>query len=119
MTKENYHRATGDEKLQGVDYDFYHCLLRGDFKNEILSNLDDWQKKNTKNLKQKSFNKTHNFYIFSVENSKSKLAYGESPQDAFEVLKIRLTEDELMKVNIHNYKKISHVDIHKYNSQLC
>jgi radical SAM superfamily enzyme YgiQ (UPF0313 family) len=118
MTKENYHRAPGDEKLKGIDYNFYRCLIRGDFKDEILLNLEKWQMANTRNLEQKSFNKTHNFYIFSVENSKSKLAYGESPKDAFEVLKLRLSDDELMKVDMFDCKKISHIDIHKYTSQL-
>ena len=29
MTKENYHRYPWDEKVKGVDYDFYRDLLKG------------------------------------------------------------------------------------------
>lgn len=39
MTKENYHRNPNDEKVKGVDYDFYRQLLRGKFDKEINRGL--------------------------------------------------------------------------------
>jgi anaerobic magnesium-protoporphyrin IX monomethyl ester cyclase len=35
MTKENYHRYPNDEKVKGIDYDFYNKLLKGKFDREI------------------------------------------------------------------------------------
>ncbi len=43
MSKENYHRFPGDEKVKGVDYAFYRDLLAGKYDDEVnrgLSPLD-------------------------------------------------------------------------------
>ena len=42
MTKENYHRFPDDEKVIGVDYQFYRELLAGKYDNEINEGLDDY-----------------------------------------------------------------------------
>jgi len=39
MTKENYHRFPDDEKVIGVDYQFYRELLAGKFDTEINKGL--------------------------------------------------------------------------------
>ncbi len=39
MTKENYHRFPDDEKVVGVDYQFYRELLAGKFDHEINKGL--------------------------------------------------------------------------------
>lgn len=40
MTKDNYHRFPDDEKLAGIDYQFYRDLLAGKFDDEINRGLD-------------------------------------------------------------------------------
>jgi len=43
MSKENYHRFPGDEKVKGIDYPFYRDLLAGKYDDEVnrgLSPLD-------------------------------------------------------------------------------
>jgi radical SAM superfamily enzyme YgiQ (UPF0313 family) len=35
MTKENYHRYPNDEKVKGIDYEFYNQLMAGKFDEEI------------------------------------------------------------------------------------
>ncbi|MBN2390662.1 MAG: B12-binding domain-containing radical SAM protein [Anaerolineae bacterium] len=43
MSKENYHRFPGDEKVKGVDYQFYRNLLAGKYDDKVnrgLSPLD-------------------------------------------------------------------------------
>lgn len=40
MSKDNYHRYPGDEKVKGVDYQFYRELLAGKFDVEINQGLD-------------------------------------------------------------------------------
>jgi hypothetical protein len=40
MTKENYHRFPDDEKVVGIDYQFYRDLLAGKYDDEINKGLD-------------------------------------------------------------------------------
>ena len=40
MSKENYHRYPDDEKVKGVDYQFYRELLAGKFDDEIYKGFD-------------------------------------------------------------------------------
>jgi len=42
MTKENYHRFPDDEKVIGVDYQFYRELLAGKHDDEINRGLDEY-----------------------------------------------------------------------------
>ena len=42
MSKDNYHRFPGDEKVKGVDYAFYRDLLAGKFDDEVNKGLDDY-----------------------------------------------------------------------------
>ena len=40
MSKDNYHRFPDDEKVKGVDYQFYRELLAGKFDDQINQGLD-------------------------------------------------------------------------------
>jgi radical SAM superfamily enzyme YgiQ (UPF0313 family) len=40
MSKDNYHRFPGDEKVKGVDYKFYRELLAGKYDDRINQGLD-------------------------------------------------------------------------------
>jgi radical SAM superfamily enzyme YgiQ (UPF0313 family) len=39
MSKENYHRYPDDEKVKGIDYQFYRDLLSGKYDDEINRGL--------------------------------------------------------------------------------
>jgi hypothetical protein len=41
MTKENYHRFPDDEKVVGIDYQFYRDLLAGKYDQEVNKGLDE------------------------------------------------------------------------------
>ena len=45
MSKENYHRYPDDEKVIGVDYQFYRELLAGKYDNEVNRGLSTLQAK--------------------------------------------------------------------------
>ncbi len=45
-----------------------------------------------------SFSNPHYMYLFEMTNGKQKLAYGESPEDALEILRIRLTNAEMAEI---------------------
>jgi hypothetical protein len=40
MSEESYHRFPSDEKVRGVDYDFYRALLAGAFDDEVNVGLN-------------------------------------------------------------------------------
>ena len=40
MSKDNYHRFPNDEKVKGVNYQFYRELLAGKYDDEINKGLD-------------------------------------------------------------------------------
>ena len=39
-----------------------------------------------------SFSNPHYMYLFDMTSGKKKLAYGESPEDALDILSVRLTD---------------------------
>lgn len=65
-----------------------------------------------------SFNNPHYFYVFDMKNGKKKLAYGASPEDAYEILKLRLPSEELEQVIQHQYVKISQRKLREYIDEL-
>lgn len=65
-----------------------------------------------------SFNNPHHFYVFDMKNGKKKLAYGASPEDAYQILKLRLTAEELGQVIPDQYAKISQRKLRDYIHQL-
>jgi len=57
-------------------------------------------------------------YLFEMTNGKQKLAYGQSPEDALDILRIRLTEEEMQMIIPHKYKKISQRKMQQYVDNL-
>jgi hypothetical protein len=65
-----------------------------------------------------SFSNPHYMYIFEMKNGKQKLAYGQSPEDALEILRIRLTAEEMAEIVTDKYTKISQRRLHEYVENL-
>jgi hypothetical protein len=61
-----------------------------------------------------SFSHPHFMYLFDLKNGKKKLAYGESPADALDILSVRLTEDEMSEILADHYVKISQRELQQY-----
>lgn len=61
-----------------------------------------------------SFSNPHYMYLFKMKNGKQKLAYGNTPEDALEILSIRLTEAEMAEIIRDDYIKISQRKLQKY-----
>ena len=61
-----------------------------------------------------SFSNPHYMYLFDLKNGKKKLAYGESPDDALDVLSVRLTDDEMSEILRDQYVKISQRELQQY-----
>jgi hypothetical protein len=57
-------------------------------------------------------------YLFQMTNGKKKLAYGQSPADALEILSFRLPQEEMALIDPDQYTKIRQRDLQKYTDQL-
>jgi len=53
-------------------------------------------------------------YLFNLRNGRKKLAYGESPEDALEILRIRLNEAEMAEILPEQYEKINQRKLQEY-----
>jgi hypothetical protein len=65
-----------------------------------------------------SFSNPHYMYLFDLKNGKKKLAYGASPENALEILAMRLSQAEMDEILADQYKRISQRDIQKYVPEL-
>ena len=65
-----------------------------------------------------SFSNPHYMYLFKLKNGKQNLAYGQSPEDALDILQIRLTDEEMAEIIQEDYLKISQRELQKYVNNL-
>jgi hypothetical protein len=65
-----------------------------------------------------SFNNPHHLYLFAMRNGKKKLGYGNSPEDAYNNLKLRLTDREMREVLPDQYLRIPQRDLQKHVHEL-
>jgi len=61
-----------------------------------------------------SFSNPHYMYLFDMKNGKKKLAYGQSPEDALDILSIRLSEEEMDEIIRDSYEKIHQRKLQEY-----
>lgn len=61
-----------------------------------------------------SFSNPHYMYLFDLKNGRKKLAYGQSPDDALEILSYRLSEVEMDEILKDKYIKISQRKMQEY-----
>jgi len=54
-----------------------------------------------------SFSNPHYMYLFDMKGGRKKLAYGQSPEDALEILGYRLTEEEMAEIITDSYIRVS------------
>lgn len=65
-----------------------------------------------------SFSNPHYLYLFEMKNGKKKLAYGQSPEDALNVLAMRLSAEEMAEIKREQYIKIRQRELQQYVSEL-
>ncbi|MCB0045779.1 MAG: hypothetical protein KDD92_10135 [Caldilineaceae bacterium] len=57
-------------------------------------------------------------YLFEMKNGKQKLAYGQSPEDALDVLRIRLSQAEMDEILPDKHVKISQRSLQQHVDNL-
>ncbi len=65
-----------------------------------------------------SFSNPHYLYLFSLKSGKKRLAYGQSPEDALEILSYRLSPQEMDEILRDQYLKISQRKLQEYVNDL-
>ena len=65
-----------------------------------------------------SFSNPHYMYLFEMKNGKQKLAYGRSPEDALDILRIRLSEEEMQQILTDKFVKVSQRKMQQYVDNL-
>jgi len=65
-------------------------------------------------MKLSSFEQPHRMYLFSMKNGKKKLAYGENPQDALNILAYRLSDEEMAQIEQDDFSVIKQRDLQQY-----
>lgn len=65
-----------------------------------------------------SFSNPHYMYLFDMKSGKKKLAHGESPEDALDILSVRLTDEEMGEILRDRYVKISQRELQQHVSEL-
>jgi hypothetical protein len=65
-----------------------------------------------------SFSSPHYMYLFEMMNGKKKLAYGQSPEDALNILAMRLTEAEMAQIKREQYIKIKQRELQQVVPEL-
>ncbi len=57
-------------------------------------------------------------YLFAMKSGKKKLAYGASPEDALDILRIRLSDAEMDEILADQYQKINQRQLQQYVKDL-
>lgn len=122
MTKGDYSRYPNEAKVKGVDYPFYRDLLAGKYDEEVSRAVESGRRdRGSADAAQEPVLQTenvvpkrHRMYLFSMKNGKKKLAYGENPEDALEILGFRLTDEEMAGIVKDDWRKVSQRDLQKY-----
>lgn len=65
-----------------------------------------------------SFANPHYMYLFDLKNGKKKLAYGQSPEDALDILSIRLSKEEMDEILTESFIKIPQRKLQEYRDEL-
>jgi len=61
-----------------------------------------------------SFSNPHFMYLFLLKNGKRKLGYGQSPEDALEILSFRLSKEEMDEIIKDDFIKINQRKLQEY-----
>ena len=57
-------------------------------------------------------------YLFAMAGGKKKLSYGTSPEDAYENLRLRLTDKEMSAIDQTRHERILQRDLRRHINEL-
>ena len=110
ITKDDHHRNPNNDKVKDVDYGFYRDLLAGKFDREIHQGVSFQQMRHgpVEDTAERYITPPpHHLYLFDTKNGKKKIAYGPTSEQAYKMLALRLTNEELNFVDSTRYIRIA------------
>lgn len=113
LTRDNYHRNPGEEKIGGIDYAFYRDLLAGRYDDDI--GRRPWPPADSGS----TLHSGHRIYLFDRTDGGQKLAYGSSAADALETLRLRLPDDEVARLDAARARVIPQRDLRRHLDRLA
>ncbi len=118
LNHENYHRYPHDEKMKGTDYEFYRDLLAGKYDSEVAARPRPTSAPTSDDGQRPVNTGGNRFYLFDLDNGKSKLGYGCSPQDALATLEARLGTDGMRSIRRDSYRVVKQRDLQSHVTNL-
>lgn len=114
LTEDNYHRYPEDEKVAGLDYEFYRALLAGELDDEVAAR--EWNAGEAGDYAAKA---PHRFYLFELDGGGHKLLYGASPEDALSILSDRAGAAAVAAVRADRYRVVKQRELLDHVGQLA
>jgi hypothetical protein len=65
-----------------------------------------------------SFDQSHHIYLFEMRNGRRKLAYGSTPEDALDILRTRLTAEEMSEIMADRFVRVRQRDLQAHIDSL-
>ena len=122
LASDGYHRTPGDEKVRGVDYAFYRDLLAGRHDAEIARGAaaapPSRPATDASTTSRGAERRPHALYLFELASGRRRLAWGASPEDALETLRLRLGDAALDGVLPGRWIRIAQRALHEHTAAL-
>ena len=122
LASDGYHRTPGDEKVRGVDYAFYRDLLAGRHDAEIARGAaaapPSRPATDAATTPRGAERRPHALYLFELASGRRRLAWGASPEDALETLRLRLGDAALDGVLPGRWIRIAQRALHEHTAAL-
>jgi hypothetical protein len=110
-----YHRYPHDEKVRGIDYGFYRDLLAGRYDAEIarrpIPRADGA-------AAGPASRPGHRLFLFDLDDGRQKLAYGATPADALDTLRLRLPAGEVAGLSVDRVRIVPQRDLQRHLDRL-
>jgi hypothetical protein len=62
--------------------------------------------------------RSHRIYLFEMRNGRKKVSWGKDPEDALEVLRLRLTQAEMAEIVPDRWVRVSQRDLSRWEKEL-
>ncbi len=113
---ESHFRFLGGKYMAGIDYDFLRDVEAGAYDFEI--DEAEWLPGANPQPIGDEKRKPSRFYLFPLRSGKKRIAYGESPEQAREIMSWRMSVEEMAQIAEGPIIEVRQQDIHPHLKEL-
>lgn len=62
--------------------------------------------------------RSHRMYLFEMRDGRKKVSWGTGPEDALDVLRLRLTAEEMAEIVPERFERVSQRDLSRWSKEL-